>query len=215
MELTNIGTVYGTLLNFKNEYYALSDKMDNDPYKAPPKAPVLYIKPRNTFSHTGEEIIKPGNEDLMMGGSIGIVFGRAASRVKADKALDYVRGYVVVNDVTLAHDNFYRPAYPKRARDGFLPIGDYVDADKISDINNLTIEVSVNDITKHTSSTSDLMRTVETLIADVSVFMTLQPNDMLLVGVDADMPSVKVGDVVRVSVNSIGHVENTIGGGIK
>lgn len=213
MDRNNIGTVYGTLLNFKNEYYALADKMNNDPYKAPPKAPVLYIKPRNTFSHTDAAIIKPDNEDLMMGGSIGIVFGRAASRVKADSALDYVRGYVVVNDVTLAHDNFYRPAYPKRARDGFLPIGDYVDAGKIADINNLTIEVSVNDITKHTSSTSELMRTVETLIADVSGFMTLEKDDILLIGVDTGMPSVDVGDVVRVSVNSIGHVENTIGGG--
>lgn len=213
MELMNIGTVYGTLLNFKNEYYALSDKMTGDPYKAPPKAPILYIKPRNTFSRPGDDIIKPDNEDVLMGGSVGIVFGRAASRVDPDSALDYVRGYVVVNDVTLAHDNFYRPAYPKRARDGFLPMGDYVDADKIADINNLTIEISVNDITKHTSSTSDLMRTVETLIADVSDFMTLHPNDVLLVGVDAGMPSVEVGDVVRVSVNSIGHVENTIGGG--
>ena len=39
------GTVYGTLLNYKGEYAKLESSMNNDPYKAPPKAPILYIKP--------------------------------------------------------------------------------------------------------------------------------------------------------------------------
>lgn len=213
MDITNIGTVYGTLLNFKNGYDELSKSMHEAPYNAPPKAPVLYIKPRNTFSQGGSKIMKPDNETLQMGGSIGIVFSRTASRVKAENALDYVRGYVVVNDVTLAHDNFYRPQYPKRARDGFLPLGDYTDKEHINDINRLSIEVFVNEELHHTSTTADLVRSVETLIKDVTEFMTLEANDILLVGVDSNMPHVEVGDVVKVSVEGIGTVENTIGGG--
>ena len=45
MNVAEIGTVYGTLLNFKGAYDALEPQMHDEPYKAPPKAPVFYIKP--------------------------------------------------------------------------------------------------------------------------------------------------------------------------
>ena len=47
------GTVYGTLLNFKTELAAMQPQMNQPPYKAPPQAPVLYIKPANTWSANG------------------------------------------------------------------------------------------------------------------------------------------------------------------
>ena len=43
------GTVYGTLLNFRREWDLWSPRMTQDPHKAAPKAPVLYIK---TVPHT-------------------------------------------------------------------------------------------------------------------------------------------------------------------
>src|ERR1700733_14384783 len=42
------GAVYGTLLNDRAALLALGDTMNAAPYKAPPKAPILYLKPRNT-----------------------------------------------------------------------------------------------------------------------------------------------------------------------
>jgi 5-oxopent-3-ene-1,2,5-tricarboxylate decarboxylase / 2-hydroxyhepta-2,4-diene-1,7-dioate isomerase len=42
------GTVYGSLLNFRAEVEALAPQMTQPPYKAPPKAPVLYVKTANT-----------------------------------------------------------------------------------------------------------------------------------------------------------------------
>ena len=44
------GTVYGVLLNFRAEVEALASQMDQPPYKAPPKAPVLYVKTANTWT---------------------------------------------------------------------------------------------------------------------------------------------------------------------
>ena len=51
-----MGTVYGTLLNFRSELAAWAPKMHGAPYKAPPKAPVLYIKTANTWSADGASI---------------------------------------------------------------------------------------------------------------------------------------------------------------
>ena len=50
MSFVPTGTVYGTLLNFRGEWEAWATRMNEAPYKAPPKAPVLYIKPANTWS---------------------------------------------------------------------------------------------------------------------------------------------------------------------
>lgn len=213
MKLNEVGTVYGTLLNFKGAYDALASNMNDNPYKAPPVAPVFYIKPKNTFASNGDVIEKPIDEALMMGGTIGVVIGKTAARVGDKEAMDYVSGFVVANDVSIAHDNFFRPAYPKRARDAFLPLGDFVDKSKIKDINQLSIEVYVNDERVQQSSLSDLVRNIPTLIADASAFMTLSAGDILLVGVDAGAPVVDVGDTVKIVVPDVGHVENTVGGG--
>jgi 5-oxopent-3-ene-1,2,5-tricarboxylate decarboxylase / 2-hydroxyhepta-2,4-diene-1,7-dioate isomerase len=50
MHFIPTGTVYGTLLNFRAEVLALAPQMHELPYKAPPKAPVLFIKTANTWS---------------------------------------------------------------------------------------------------------------------------------------------------------------------
>ncbi|MDZ4357051.1 MAG: fumarylacetoacetate hydrolase, partial [Variovorax sp.] len=55
------GTVYGTLLNFRTEAAALAPQMTEAPYKAPPKAPVLYVKTANTWSPHGSAIPVPAS----------------------------------------------------------------------------------------------------------------------------------------------------------
>ena len=45
-----LGTVYGVILNLRQELAALGEAMEKPPYGKPPKAPVLYIKPRNTLA---------------------------------------------------------------------------------------------------------------------------------------------------------------------
>jgi DNA-binding MarR family transcriptional regulator len=53
------GTVYGTLMNFRGELEALGAQMNEAPYKAPPQAPVLYVKPANTWTENGAAIALP------------------------------------------------------------------------------------------------------------------------------------------------------------
>ncbi|WP_194840903.1 fumarylacetoacetate hydrolase family protein [Filobacillus milosensis] len=67
------GQIYGTALNYKGEYEALESEMNEDPYKAPPKAPILYIKPVNTFSSDGMPVPLPkGHDELQVGAALGL-----------------------------------------------------------------------------------------------------------------------------------------------
>src|SRR4051812_18471957 len=87
-------------LNFRGTLAAMDQAFHSDPYKQPPRAPVLYWKTLNTFNRDSGVILCPAGVDaLRMGGTVGVVIGRAASRVRAENALDYVFGYCAVNDV--------------------------------------------------------------------------------------------------------------------
>ena len=118
------GMLYGTLLNHRSALAALGAAASQPPYKAPPVAPVLYIKPRNTLALSGDVVSIPaGTGELEVGACLGLVIGRTACRVAEAGALDYVAGYLIVADVSVPHSSFHRPSIRLKARDGFCPLG--------------------------------------------------------------------------------------------
>lgn len=206
------GTVYGTLLNYKGAYEAFETSMHEDPYKAPPKAPVLYIKPENTFASFGASIPLPNDvPELEMGAALGVVIGKTAKQVGETEALKYVKGYTVVNDVGITHKSVHRPAVKQKARDGFCPIGPWI-THQNARINPdaLKIRVFINDELKQENSTRNLVRSVGKLIEDVTAFTTLYAGDTLLVGVPENAPLAKEGDRVKIEIEGVGTLENTI-----
>lgn len=203
--------VYGVVLNFRNELAALGDAVDAKPYNQPPRAPILYVKPANTWIADGEPIVLPAGEPLLQpGATLGMVFGRAAARVTAAIALDHVAGYCVVNDVRLPHDSYYRPALKQLCRDSFCAIGTPVDRRQVRSLDELTLRTYVNGSLQHEANTRDLVRSASRLIADISAFMTLGAGDILMIGVPHGRPSARAGDRVRVEVEGIGHIENPV-----
>ena len=70
------GTVYGTLLNFRDEVAALSAQMTQPPYKAPPQAPVLFVKTANTWSANGAAVPVPERvPEVEVGATVAMVIG--------------------------------------------------------------------------------------------------------------------------------------------
>ena len=118
------GTVYGTLLNHRSALEAVAGEAGKPPYNALPRAPVLYLKPRNTLAADGDPVeIPAGIAELEAAACLGIVIGRTACRVSEATALDHVAGFLIVNDVSVPHSNYFRPAVRYQARDGFCPLG--------------------------------------------------------------------------------------------
>jgi 5-oxopent-3-ene-1,2,5-tricarboxylate decarboxylase/2-hydroxyhepta-2,4-diene-1,7-dioate isomerase len=202
-------TVYGTLLNFRDALDALGAAVHQPPYKAPPKAPILYIKPRNTIAADGDAVIVPsGVEALEVGASLGLVIGRTACRVAEAEALGVVSGYVVVNDVSVPHASYYRPSMRFKCRDGFCPIGAPVVRAAVANPNALTLRIEVDGIEVRRASASDLIRPIGRLLADVTEFMTLHPGDVLMIGVPARAPQVRAGQRSRIVIDGVGSLAN-------
>ena len=206
------GTVYGVLLNYKGALAALGDAVHKPPYKAPPKAPVLYIKPANTWIAHGAPIPVPADVDaLEMGAALGVVIGRTACRVPAAAALDYVEGYTVVNDVSVPHGSYYRPSIRLKCRDGFCPIGPgIIDRMRAPDPDALSVRVFVDGALRQQNTTANLIRSTARLIADVTEFMTLGAGDVLLTGVPENAPLAHAGQRVAIEIEGVGRLENPL-----
>jgi 5-oxopent-3-ene-1,2,5-tricarboxylate decarboxylase/2-hydroxyhepta-2,4-diene-1,7-dioate isomerase len=214
LDVPTSGTVYGALLNFEGALAALGDAVNAAPYKAPPQAPILYIKSANTWIPSGAAIPLDGAEAAQMGATLGIVFGQDACKVSAGQALDYVLGYTIVNDVSLPHSSFYRPSVRLKCRDGFCPIGPWIVLrDHIKNPDALAIKVSINGTVVQQNSTANLLRPVRQLIAEVTDFMTLHAGDVLLVGVPENPPLAQAGDQVKIEIEGLGALENSVVGG--
>lgn len=207
-----LGTVYGALLNHRAALAALGEAVHQPPYKAPPRSPVLYIKPRNTFAADGDAVVVPaGVDEVEIGAALGIVIGRDACRVAEADAPACVAGYTVCNDVSVPHASFYRPSLRFKCRDGFLPIGPWVvAAHRVADADALAVQVSLDGRVVHQTSTAGMQRPVARLIAEVSAFMTLAAGDVLMLGVAAGAPRARPGQRVRIHIEGVGTLENPL-----
>ena len=198
------GTVYGTLLNFKSELAALQPQMNQPPYKAPPQAPVLYIKPANTWSVNGASIAVPARvPEVEIGATMAMVVSNKQIR------------YVLMNDLSIPHSSFFRPPVKFKCLDGFLGIGsNTLETDNPQDFK---LEVRVNGHLVQSVDFSQLVRPAAQLFTDVSEFMTLHDGDVLMLGCDClpngQRPRAKVGDVIAISAPShpaLGTLRNTL-----
>ena len=203
------GTVYGTLLNFRREWDLWAPRMTQDPHKAPPKAPVLYVKSANTFCPAGQDLLlQDGVSEVDIGATLGLVIGAQAQVV----------GAALLNDWSVPHTSYYRPPVKFRCRDGFLGLPAQVTAGQVQDWAALQLEVRRNGERVQTVQLGDLMRNIPTLLADVGEFMTLQPGDVLMVGTDclADgtRPRAKAGDRVEISASGFAPVVTTVRGAV-
>jgi 5-oxopent-3-ene-1,2,5-tricarboxylate decarboxylase/2-hydroxyhepta-2,4-diene-1,7-dioate isomerase len=204
------GRVYGALLNHRSALAALGAAASAPPYRAPPVAPVLYIKPRNTLALSGDAVrIPAGTLELEVGACLGLVIGRTACRVSEAQALDHVAGYLIVADVSVPHDSYHRPSIRFKARDGYCPLGPaVVGRAALGSPDALTIRTYLDGALLQTASTSDLIRPAARLLADVTEFMTLSPGDVLALGAAAPAPRVRSGQTVTIELDGLGSLSN-------
>ena len=197
-----------------------------DPRKAG-LAPWHFLKASRTVAQTDGRIPLPaGTKMLDWEAELGAVIGRAAKNVPVESALNYVAGYTVANDLS-ARDFTVRANVPEsspfrydwisqKSFDCACPLGPWiVPAKQIPDPQGLAIKLWVNDVLKQDSHTSKMIFSLAEQIAHLSARLTLHPGDLILTGTPAGVglarkEFLKSGDVVRVWVEQIGTLSNTL-----
>jgi 2-keto-4-pentenoate hydratase/2-oxohepta-3-ene-1,7-dioic acid hydratase in catechol pathway len=175
-----------------------------------PDEPLLFMKPPTAVVGPDAPIVRPrGWERVDFEGELGVVIGRTARRVPADKALDYVFGYTVVNDVTV-RDLQKKDGQFTRAKgfDSFCPCGPSVVTH--IDARDLGITTRQNGQLRQDSRTSDLIFDIAAIVACASRVMTLLPGDLIATGTPSGVGPVAPGDEISIEIQEIGTLTNPV-----
>jgi acylpyruvate hydrolase len=186
----------------------------------PPEYPTFFCKTNNTIIGPDQPIVIPHvTSQVDYEAELAVVIGRRARHVPRERALAYVAGYTLFNDVS-ARD------YQKRTSqwmigksfDTFGPMGPaLVTADEIPDPHCLSLSLTLNGREMQRTNTSNMIFSIPFVIAYLSAVMTLEPGDVISTGTPAKTdlarslpPFMKPGDTVSITVERIGVLSNPV-----
>jgi len=175
-----------------------------------PEEPLIYIKPGTSVIGPDAAVEAPtwaGRVDHEA--ELGLVIGRTAKNVKANKAYDYIRGLTAVNDVT-ARDLQNRESQYTRCKgfDTFAPIGPGIAVGLEG--RDLQVQAFVNGNLRQNSRTRELIFTIPELVEFISRVMTLLPGDIISTGTPSGIGPIRPGNNVTVHIEGVGSLSNPV-----
>ncbi len=186
--------------------------------------PYLFLKPPSTtLVPHGASVAIPKNasDGVDWEAELGVVIGKRGRHIPAEKAMDYVLGYTIVNDIS---QRKYRPNPNRKKRerdvffdwqhgkwfDGFAPCGPCLATpESIPDPQNLSVKLWRNGNLKQNGSTGQMIFSVAEIIQFISGIVTLEPGDLISTGTPSGVGSatgefLQPNDEVTVTIDRIG-----------
>ena len=186
-----------------------------------PERPIVFAKFPSSVIGPNEAIVldRALTERVDWEVELAVVVARTMRAVTAERALEYVFGYTVGNDVSARDIQFGDGQWVRgKSLDTFCPLGPVVvTADEIPDPQQLALRTRVNGETVQDSSTAEMVFGVAELLAFCSRSFTLEPGDVVLTGTPWGVGefmdprrSLRPGDVVEAEVERIGVLRNSV-----
>jgi 2-keto-4-pentenoate hydratase/2-oxohepta-3-ene-1,7-dioic acid hydratase in catechol pathway len=185
-----------------------------------PQKPIIFSKPPTTVTATNTEIIKNTKltSQLDWEVELAVVIGKKGKYVSKEKAMDYVFGYTVINDVSARDCRREGQWIVSKGQDTFAPMGPIlVTKDEIENPHNLNLSLKVNGIEKQHANSKFMLFNINELIEDLSIVFTIEPGDIIATGTPAGVGAgrnpqewLHDGDVVEATVEGIGTIINTV-----
>ncbi|OGA35500.1 MAG: 2-hydroxyhepta-2,4-diene-1,7-dioate isomerase [Betaproteobacteria bacterium RIFCSPLOWO2_12_FULL_64_23] len=181
-----------------------------------PPEPIVFMKATTSINGPNDKVIVPRHSTkLDWEVELGVVICKKAQYVPEDKALDYVAGYCVVNDVSERAFQLQSSQWDKgKGCDTFGPIGPWlVTTDEIRNPQNLDMWLDVNGRRMQKGNTRTMIFGVARLVSYCSQYMTLLPGDIITtgtppgvgMGVKPDPLWLKPGDVMNLGIQGLGE----------
>jgi len=185
-----------------------------------PKEPPIFAKWSNAILDPNEPILRPrGSSQLDWEVELGVVIGKTARFVSRDKALDYVWGYTIINDVSARDFQFIGSQWMAgKIPETFAPVGPYIaDRADVPDPHVLELKLWVNGKQMQGGNTKTFIFDVRYIVSYLSGLMTLSPGDLIATGTPpgvgfARKPPVflQPGDTCRLEITGLGQIENPV-----
>jgi 2-keto-4-pentenoate hydratase/2-oxohepta-3-ene-1,7-dioic acid hydratase in catechol pathway len=187
-----------------------------------PEFPVFFNKQVTCVVGPGDDVHMPRVSNLLdYEGELAIVVGTRCRHVPEESAHEVIAGYTIANDVSVRDWQLRAPTMTiGKSFDTHGPLGPWVvTADELGDPHALGIKTYVNDELRQNGNTSEMIFSCFEQVAHLSQAFTLEPGDVIATGTPAGIGAVrqpfpegllKVGDTVRIEIDGIGSLENTV-----
>jgi acylpyruvate hydrolase len=185
-----------------------------------PDVPTLFAKYNNSVIGPGVPILIPRTtEQIDYEAEFAFVIGRRGQYIPRERALDYVAGYTIINDVSARDYQFVTSQWMVgKTFDTHCPMGpSLVLKDEIPDPHNLDISLSIAGEILQKSNTKQLIFKIPETVEYLSQVMTLEPGDVISTGTPAGVGFtrkpprwLRAGETVRIDIAGLGVLENPV-----
>jgi len=185
-----------------------------------PSAPTIFGKYRNALVGPGETVTLPStSQKVDYEAEVAFVVGRRVKDIGEDEALDYIAGYMLLNDLSARDLQFATPQWMSgKVFDGSAPCGPaLVTPDEAGPHDGIGISLTLNGEQMQGASTADLIFSVPALLSHLSGLMTLEPGDIISTGTPDGVGSVRdprvwlaAGDEIVIESPTLGRLETRI-----
>jgi 2-keto-4-pentenoate hydratase/2-oxohepta-3-ene-1,7-dioic acid hydratase in catechol pathway len=172
--------------------------------------PLIFFKPSSAIIGHGDAIvIPPQSKQVELEAELCLVIGKLAKNVSVDKAMEYLWGVTIANDVT-ARDLQFGDGQWARSKgfDTFCPLGPWVETEFVPD--GQVIESRINGDVRQNVAISEMVHKIPFIISYVSKNMSLLPGDIILTGSPAGISVITTGDIIECEVEGIGILSNPV-----
>jgi fumarylpyruvate hydrolase len=179
--------------------------------------PFFFMKPADALvivadGETGEMPYPVMTKDFHHEIELVACIGTGGKNIKAADAMKHIYGYAVGLDMTrrdlqAEQKKLGRPWDIGKAFDHSAPISHIVPADKVGDVVNADINLTVNGKVTQTSNLMHLIWNMAETIEHLSAAWELQPGDLIYTGTPEGVAAVVKGDVLVGSVAGVGELK--------
>jgi 2-keto-4-pentenoate hydratase/2-oxohepta-3-ene-1,7-dioic acid hydratase in catechol pathway len=172
--------------------------------------PLIFFKPSSAIVGHGDAIvIPPQSKQVELEAELCLVIGKLAKNVSEDKALEYLWGVTIANDVTARDLQFGDGQWARsKAFDTFCPLGPWVETEFVPD--GQVIESRINGEVRQNVSITEMVHKIPAIISYVSKNMSLLPGDIILTGSPAGISVINKGDMIECEIEGIGILSNPV-----
>ena len=180
-----------------------------------PDNPIVFNKSPDCLQGPNDPIKKNSSQEkLDYEVELALVIGKEAKSVSEDKALDYVFGYFILNDISDRHvQKVIGNGHWTLGKSWSAPAGGLlVTKEHIEDVNNINLSLSVNGEPRQNGNTKNMIFRVSFLIAHISKYLTLKPGTVISTGTPAGtgmeqkpQKFLQVGDELHLKVDHLGE----------
>jgi 2-keto-4-pentenoate hydratase/2-oxohepta-3-ene-1,7-dioic acid hydratase in catechol pathway len=188
--------------------------------REPPEYQYWFNKQRTSIAGPGDPIILPTVSTMVdYEGELAMVIGRRCQHIPAERAMEVVAGFTIINDVSVRDWQWRTPTFTMgKSFDSHAPCGpSLVTTDELADPGRLAVRTWVNDDLRQDSTTADLIFGCAAMIEYLTSAFPLEPGTIIATGTPAgvgagfDPPRfLTAGDVVRIEIEGIGELANPV-----